>query len=194
MQHRLSDNWVVTATYLGNETSHLWIGNEINPAVYIPGTCGSAACSSTSNTQSRRVLSLLNPKVGAYYSTMITADDGISSNYSGLLTSVEHRFAQNFTLLGNYTWSKCLGIAPVASFSGDVMQDPNNVRGDYGPCTYDAPHLFNLSVVYISRLRHGGVLSHVLSDWSISPLIRYTSGLPVNPATGKGQLADRRRQ
>ena len=31
----------------GNKTSHLWIGNEINPAVYIPGTCGSAACSST---------------------------------------------------------------------------------------------------------------------------------------------------
>jgi len=185
VQHRLSDNWVVTATYLGNETSHLWIGNEINPAVYIPGTCGSAACSSTGNTQSRRVLSLLNPKVGAYYSTMIMADDGISSNYNGLLTSVEHRFARNFTLLGNYTWSKCLGIAPVASFSGDVVQDPNNVRGDYGPCTYDAPHLFNLSVVYVSRLRHGGVLSHMLSDWSISPLIRYTSGLPVNPATGK---------
>jgi hypothetical protein len=25
----------------------------------------------------------------------------------------------------------------------------------------------------------------VLSDWSISPLIRYSSGLPVNPSTGK---------
>ena len=185
MQHRLSDNWVVTATYLGNATSHLWIGNEINPAVYIPGTCGSAACSSTSNTQSRRVLSLLNPKVGAYYSTMITADDGISSNYNGLLTSVEHRFAQNFTLLGNYTWSKCLGIAPVASLSGDVLQDPTTCAAT----TARAPtmHLIfsTCSVVYISRFRHGRVVSHVLSDWSISPLIRYTSGLPVNPATGK---------
>ena len=31
------------------------------------------------------------------------------------------------------------------------MQDPNNVRGDYGPCTYDVPHLFNASIVYLSR-------------------------------------------
>jgi hypothetical protein len=185
VQHRLSDNWVATVTYLGNETSHLWIGNEINPAVYIPGNCGSAACSSTGNTQARRVLSLLNPKVGAYYSTMIIADDGISANYNGLLASVEHRFAQNFTLLANYTWSKCLGIAPVNSLGGDVMQDPNNVRGDYGSCSYDVPALFNLSVVYLSRFRHGRLMSHLLSDWSVSPLIRYTSGLPVNPATGK---------
>ena len=185
VQHRVSDNWVVTVSYLGNETSHLWIGNEINPAVYIPGTCGSAACSSTGNTQSRRVLSILNPKAGAYYSTMIVADDGISANYNGLLASVEHRFAHNFTLLANYTWSKCLGIAPVTSLSGDVMQDPNNVRGDYGPCTYDVPHLFNLSIVYMSHFRHGAFLSRLLSDWQVSPLIRYTSGLPVNPATGK---------
>ena len=39
VQHRLSANWVFSVSYLGNETSHLWIGNEINPAVYIPGTC-----------------------------------------------------------------------------------------------------------------------------------------------------------
>ena len=45
VQHRFSDNWVFSISYLGNKTSHLWIGNEINPAVYIPGTCGSAACS-----------------------------------------------------------------------------------------------------------------------------------------------------
>jgi hypothetical protein len=185
VQRRISDNWVFTASYIGNETSHLWIGNEINPAVYIPGNCGSSACSTTGNTQARRVLSILDPKVGAYYSTMIVADDGISANYNGLLTSIEHRFAQNFTLLANYTWSKCLGIAPVASFSGDVMQDPNNVRGDYGPCTYDVPALFNLSVVYVSRFGHGGLPSHVLSGWSVSPLVRYSSGLPVNPSTGK---------
>ena len=97
VQHRFSDNWVASVSYLGNKTSHLWIGNEINPAVYIPGTCGSAACSSTGNTQARRVLSLANPKAGQYYSTMIVADDGISANYNGLLASIEHRFAQQLS-------------------------------------------------------------------------------------------------
>jgi len=185
VQHRFSANWVFTISYLGNKTSHLWIGNETNPAVYIPGTCGSAACSSTGNTQARRVLSLAKPKVGQYYSTMIVADDGISADYNGMLASIEHRFANRYTLLANYTWSKCLGIAPVNSLSGDVFQDPNNARGEYGPCTYDVPFLFNTSIVYSSEFGHGGLLSHLLSHWNLAPLIRYSSGLPVNPTTGK---------
>jgi hypothetical protein len=185
VQHRFSDNWVLTVSYLGNKTSHLWIGNEINPAVYIPGTCGSAACSSTGNTQARRVLSILNPKAGQYYSTMIIADDGISANYNGLLASVEHRFANHFTLLANSTWSKCLGIAPVNSLSGDVFQNPYKAKGDYGPCTYDVPFLFNTSIVYTSQFGRGKLWGQLLSNWDIAPLIRYQSGLPVNPSTGK---------
>jgi len=185
VQHRFSENWIFSISYLGNKTSHLWIGNETNPAVYIPGNCGSALCSSTGNTQARRVLSLLNPKVGAYYSSMITADDGINANYNGLLTSIEHRFAHSYTFLANYTWSKCLGIAPMNSFSGPVFQSPNNAKGDYGPCTYDVPFLFNTSVVYASKVAHGGLAGHLLNDWNLAPLVRYSSGLPVNPTTGK---------
>ncbi|PWT99920.1 MAG: TonB-dependent receptor [Terriglobia bacterium] len=185
IQHLFSDNWVLSVSYLGNKTSHLWIGNEINPAVYIPGTCAGRPCSSTSNTQARRVLTLANPNAGQYYSQMTLANDGISANYNGLVTSIEHRFAQNYTFLANYTWSKCLGIAPVTSLGTGVIQDPNNVRGDYGYCTYDSPHLFNASVVYASQFGRGGLLSRLLSHWTIAPLIRYQSGLPVNPVSGK---------
>jgi hypothetical protein len=185
VQHRFSDNWVFSISYLGNKTSHLWIGNEINPAVYIPGTCAGKPCSSTSNTQDRRVLTLANPKAGQYYSQMVLADDGISANYNGMLTSIEHRFSNNYTVLANYTWSKCLSIAPVTSLGGGVIQDPYNVRGDYGPCTYDSPHLFNASMVYASQFGRGGLLSHILSHWNVAPLVRYQSGLPVNPVSGK---------
>ena len=101
------------------------------------------------------------------------------------MTSVEHRFAQNYTLLVNYTWSKCLGIAPVSSLGTGVIQDPNNVRGDYGPCSYDSPHLFNASIVYLSHVGGSGFVSHLLNHWNIAPLIRYQSGLPVNPTSGK---------
>src|ERR1700730_17626430 len=179
VQRQLSENWVLSISYLGNKTSHLCIGNEIIPAVYIPGS------STTSNTQTRRVLTLANPKAGQYYSQMTIADDGISANYNGLLTSIEHRFSHNYTLLANYTWSKCMGVAPVTSLGTGVIQDPNNVRGDYGPCSYDSPHLFNASVVYLSHWGGSGFLSHLLNHWNIAPLIRYQSGLPVKPTTGK---------
>src|SRR5262249_22105073 len=99
--------------------------------------------------------------------------------------SFEHRFSHHYTALVNYTWSKCLGIAPVTSLGTGVIQDPNNVRGDYGPCTYDSPHLFNASTVYITEVRGRGPLSYFLNHWNIAPLVRYQSGLPVNPVTGK---------
>ena len=185
IQHRFGDDWIGSITYMGNKTSHLWIGNETNPAVYIPGTCGGAACSTTGNTQARRVLSLANPKAGQYYSTMVIANDGISANYNGMLASIEHRFARSYTLLANYTFSKCLGIASVTSLGGGVIQNPSNVRGDYGPCTYDAPHLFNTSVVFASKYGGNALLSRLLSHWTIAPLVRYQSGKVVNPSAGK---------
>jgi hypothetical protein len=146
--------------------------------------CGNAACSTTSNTQARRVLTLASPKAGQYYSQVTIANDGINANYNGLLASIEHRFSRNYTVLVNYTWSKCLGIAPITSLGNPgVIENPYNARADYGPCTYDSPHLFNGSMVYVSQF--GGPLSHLLSNWKLAPLVRYQSGLPVNPVTGK---------
>ena len=33
-----------SATYLGNRTVHLLIGDNLNPLVYIPGTVGGGSC------------------------------------------------------------------------------------------------------------------------------------------------------
>ena len=185
VQHEFGNSWIFSLTYLGNSTSHLLVANEINPAVYIPGMCGTTACSTTTNTQARRFLNQINPAGGKYFSTMTYGDEGISANYNGMLTSIEHRFAHNYTVLANYTWSKCLGVAPVTSLGTTVIENPANPRGDYGPCSYDVPNLFNASVVYISEFGHGGLSSFLLSNWQIAPLVRYATGFPVNPQTGK---------
>jgi len=180
IQHQFAQNWIATITYLGNETSHLMVGNEINPAVYSPGA-------TTATTQARRVLTLLNPAQAKYYSTMDLGFNGISANYEGLLASIEHRLANNYTILANYTWSKCHGVVPVTSLGGATIANPANPRGDYGPCSYDVPNLFNASVVYFSHFGHGGVVSYLLNDWQIAPLLRYETGFPVNPLSGVDQ-------
>ncbi len=184
VQHEFGNDWIFSLTYLGNETSHLMVGNEFNPAVYIPGNCGSSACSTTGNTQARRFLSRINASGGKYYSTIDLADNGISSNYEGMLASIEHRLANNYTILANYTWSKCMGVVPVTSLGGATIQNPANPHGDYGPCSYDVPNLYNLSMVYFSHFGHGGLTSYLLKDWQIAPLLRYETGFPVNPLSG----------
>ena len=200
LQHQFGQNWIASLTYLGNETSHLMVGNEINPAVYIPGTwtgpgsCGAltvapgangTACSGTGNTQARRFLSLINQSQGKYFSATDLGFNGISANYEGVLASIEHRIANNYTILANYTYSRCHGVVPVTSLGGPTIENPANPKGDYGPCTYDAPQLFNASVVYFSHFNSSSKLaSFLLSDWQIAPLVRFSTGLPVNPVDG----------
>jgi hypothetical protein len=185
VQHQFGQNWIATVTYLGNETSHLMVGNEANPAVYIPGTCGSAACSTTGNTQARRFLNQINPAQGKYFSSVTWGLNGISANYEGVLGSIEHRLSDNYTILANYTYSRCNGVVPVTSLGGNTIQNPANPKGDYGPCTYDSTQLVNASVVFFSKVpKTNRAVSLLLNDWQIAPLMRFSTGLPINPLDG----------
>jgi hypothetical protein len=200
IQHQISTNWVLTATYLGNSSSHMMAGNETNPAVYIPGTwtgagsCGALTispgtgkpCSSTSNTQNRRALYLANTANGKYYGTQVLAQSGMSANYNGGLVSIEHRFSHNYSVLANYTWSRCMGVQPIISLGVEgVIQNPYNPRSDYGPCNYDAKTVANITGVLASNLKLDNGLARVLvNGWQLAPLLRYQSGLAFNPTTG----------
>lgn len=200
IQHQFAQNWIMTITYIGNETSHLMVGNEINPAVYIPGTwtgagsCGAltvapgangTACSSTGNTQSRRFLSLINPAQGKYFSATDLGFNGISANYEGVLGSIEHRLSDSYTILANYTFGHCHSIIPETSLGGATIENPANPKGDYGPCSYDSPSIFNASVVYFSHVPPTNhFVSFLFSGWQVAPLMRFQTGYPVNPVDG----------
>jgi hypothetical protein len=121
LERQVGQNWLLSATYLGNKTTHLWIGYEANPAVFIPGTCGANPCSTTSNTNARRVLSLINPTTGALFSSISQTTDGANASYNGLLLSANHRFSQNYTIMANYTYSHCIS-------EGDFAGELSNSR------------------------------------------------------------------
>ena len=188
-QRQLAGNWLVTVNYLGNATRHIWGARDINPAVYIPGTCivngKSQACSTTSNTNARRLLNSINPLQGAYYSSIVQGDDGGVSSYNGLLTSVQHRFAQHFTLLTNYTWSHCVSDVDFQNeLAGTEYQNPNSRAAEKGSCIYDHRSIFNTSLVAISGGFGSGFVKHLTADWQLSPIITASSGAPLNITDG----------
>ena len=39
IQRQLGSDWLVSASYIGSESEHLWDSYQVNPAVYIPGKC-----------------------------------------------------------------------------------------------------------------------------------------------------------
>ncbi len=178
-------NWMVSATYLGNKTTHIWTGEDINPGVYIPGTCGGAPCSTTGNTNQRRVLYLQNPVAGNLYSSIWQADDGANAEYEALLLKMEHRFSQHYTILANYTYSHCISEADfIGDLGGPLTQNPYNRNAERGNCGFDLRNSFNLSFVVESPHFTGRWTDRVLGGWKLAPILTAHSGVWFTPVTG----------
>jgi hypothetical protein len=184
-QHQFGKDWLTSVTYLGNKTSHLWSSDEMNPAVYIPGTCNGSPCSTTANTNQRRLLYLENPTEGKYYAGVEQLNSGASANYNGLLLSVQHRFNKGFTLLSNYTWSRCISdFDSIGDPTGPNYEIPFNRRADRGDCAFDLRQNFNTTIVVASPVKGSTVVKHLLADWQFAPIIRAISGDPLTVYTG----------
>jgi Carboxypeptidase regulatory-like domain len=186
--------WMASASYLGNKSTHIWSGNgEQNPAVFLGlSSCvingvTYSTCSTTSNTNQRRVLYLANPKLGASYASLNTSDDGAVAHYNGMLLSLQHRFSHGFTFGVNYTYSNCISDTEFgAALATPANSQPFNRHADWGPCIFDTRHNFNISATGISSVKSGSmVLNRLLSNWQASPLFHAASGQPLGTTVGK---------
>jgi hypothetical protein len=193
-QRQLGKSWLAQVTYLGNHTDHLWIALERNPALYTPGNCtagqlgltAAGACSTTSNTNQRRILYQINPAAGGYYASIDSMDDGATARYQGLLLKAEHRFAQHYNFNINFTDSYCLSDYDFgAALAGSTNSQIFNRHADWGPCISDARYIFNTSIVATSYWNSGNKgMNALLSNWQITPLIQARSGQPLSLLTG----------
>jgi hypothetical protein len=176
-ERQLANNWLLSATYIGNKSSHIWTGEDINSAVYIPGNCGGSPCSSTSNTNQRRVLYLINPTTGAAFSDIYQADDGANSEYHGLLVKAEHRFSNHYSVIANYTYAHCISEA---DFSGDLggayTQNPYNRNAERGNCGFDLRQIANLTFVVESPHFANVWTNRLAGGWQLAPIFSIHSG------------------
>ena len=69
VQRQLGSNWLISASYIGNNTIHGWTYDPINPGVDIAGA-------TTANIATRRLLYLENPAQGSSYGVVTYLDDG----------------------------------------------------------------------------------------------------------------------
>ncbi|PYS28579.1 MAG: TonB-dependent receptor [Acidobacteria bacterium] len=202
VQRQLGTNWLVSTTYTGSTTLHLWTQQQLNTGVYFnngTNTCvlpnGSTVtgsgrqCSTLANLAARRKLTLANPQEGPYFTLLSNFDSGGTMSYHGMLVNVERRPAKGVTVSGNYTWSHCLGDLTDFTGSGpnpgqDDWQDDNNRRGDRGNCVSDRRHVFNLTGVAESPRFENNTLRAVGSGWRLSVIHRRSSGRPLNITSG----------
>lgn len=166
---------------------------ELNPAVYVPGNCVAGQygltkpglCSTTGNTQARRLFTQLNPSQGPFYGTTEYLDDSGTGSYNGLLVSAEHRLSNHFSMLANYTYSHCIADSQTTELSGPVYTDPSDPRFDRGNCPYiDIHHNFNLSGVLQSPRYSSRALELIAGGWQLAPIVGWHSGSYFTVTTG----------
>jgi hypothetical protein len=193
VQRQIGSTWIVSVSYIGSRMQHLAINEPINYAEIVgtPVASGCAAnsltCSATSNTQVRRVLSLLNPSQGQYVGNMDQWEPAGTQIYNGLLTSVQKRLSHGLSVSGNWTWSHCIGVFQGYDSKSDQTSTMyGNLNFDRGNCDADRRHIVNITVVYTTPKYSNKALRYVASDWQISGIYRFTSGMPISIQDGSG--------
>ena len=204
VERQIGAAWGFAVSYLGNYSDRLWDLVPLNPAVFMglgPCTINGVAfpvCSTTANTQDRRVISLANPTIGRQINNLEIFDDFGSSTYRGLKLSGERRSAGGVSISANYTWSYCFG-----SRMGDGIHqfasgptNPDDLKYDRGNCTQNRTHIGNATVGYQTPRASSAVLRALASNWRISGILSAQSGAWLTVTTGRdnalnGQLNQR---
>ncbi len=164
IQHEIMPNWLVSATYLGNQVTHIYGSRELNAAVVIPGigdengdcfatVMGTSVslnvgagnpCSRDSggSRTARRLFTLLDTDGtldGNLYGNVAAWDDGGTRSYNGMILSMNKRMSGNFSATANYTWSHCIGNPVNNLLQGRPgtgnWNDVSNRAYDRGNCT-----------------------------------------------------------
>ncbi len=199
MQKQIGVPWLVTVSYIGSETAHLWLTNGLNTSV-LTSACPlgalapyPAACTNTVNQ--RRPLNLANSAQGGFYGNVDGVDDGGTQSYNALLTSVQRRLTRGVSFNANYTWSHCLTTDRYGHGGGtmnvaNTFLDGASINYDKGPCSWDRRHIFNLSgVAQVPRFSNNA-LRMVASGWQVAMIVRYQSGPPLPIVDTTDNLAD----
>jgi hypothetical protein len=107
-----------------------------------------------------------------------------SSVYHGFTANLRKRFSNHYEMLGSYTYAHAIDDSTDLQ-STLTPQDSYYPGLDRSNSTFDQRHRFVFSAVYQSgKVGESGFTSKLLSNWTIAPLIEFSSGRPFNIITG----------
>jgi len=189
VQRQIGQNWLVSANYVGNSTIHMITTENINAAQYFfngTATCtmpngvtitGSGnQCSTVANQQTRRLLNLINPDQGRYYSNIGQIDDGGTASYEALNLSLQKRISGGISGNANYTWSHCISDVYADNPADAGVSIPGNRRQYRGNCSgNDRRQLFTMGMVATTPKISSPALRILGSNWQAAPILSISS-------------------
>jgi hypothetical protein len=114
-----------------------------------------------------------------------------SSWYNALTFNLTKRFSKGFELLSSYTWSHSIDDATDLQ-SPLEPQDSRFLNLERSNSVNDQRHRWVNSAVFQSAgAKSGdGFFKHLIADFTVAPIIEYSSGRPFNVITGENTRLD----
>jgi hypothetical protein len=201
---------------IGSLTVQPWIENQINPVALANygapcSAFGVANCTqlvaaffgqlvevggTADLVQQLYFNDLLRPNVGlsSQFATNAYITNLGSSDYHGMLVSVQKRFSKGFEFDLNYTWSRAIDnqSSITNTVFGGLVCDVTNLDTCRGDADFDVRHLFNANGIWDLPLGRGRWLGRnmprwldsVVGGWTISGIVTARSGLPITSFSG----------
>ena len=139
-----------------------------------------------------------NPAISSDFRNSFRFQDNLyessaNSFYNAATFTLRKRFADNFSILSHYTFSKT--IDEVTDFNSDFSaQNPLNLRADRALSAFDQRHRVVLTGVFQTPKYGDSVTSEIFSNFVLAPIFTYGSGKPFNLLLGFDANNDGRSQ
>jgi len=168
LQQRLFGTYIATVAYVGSRGDHLFMTNELNPAIFgAPG----------------RTLDERRPLYPTFAS-VTNQSSNARSEYHALQLSLNKRLSHGFSILSNYTWSR---LRDNASADGDGPPNPFDLDANWGISDLDLEHRFVASFMWQLPDLTGRTawIRHVLGGWHANAIVTLESGNPFTIVSGR---------
>jgi hypothetical protein len=178
VQYQLTPETVIEAGYVGTVSKHVQVG--LN-----------------ANTLNTILPPSANQKTNSFFPDFAVGGTFIAragqTSYNSLQVNAQHRFSHGFSLLANFTWSKCLGDSRdlldngVGGYRAPYVPGMG-IRADYGLCDINARRIAHASGSYElpfgknERYLHSGVGAWIAGGWSFNGILTATDGQPFTVA------------
>jgi Carboxypeptidase regulatory-like domain/TonB dependent receptor-like, beta-barrel len=195
IEHEFAGGLSISANYIWVHTTHLPVAIDTNllPGAPfdtgdsgLPGNgfqlqdWGNPACGVAPNLSP----SCFADTTGTILQNNVYSSIG-SAIYNGGILEVKKRFANHFTVLFNYTYSKA--IDDVTDFNSDYSPfNATDLKGDRGLSDFDQRHKVVLAGVFASPFDN----SKIFGGFELAPIFSYNSGHPFNLLAGADTNSD----
>ena len=178
VERQLSSSVALEISYNGSKGTHLGLSSDLNrpyygPQYLLPG--GSFL----------RPYPQLNTTI-TYY------DSAGNSIYNAGMITIRRRFARGFFFSVSYVYSKSIDDGSTIQGGGNAglhqMEDPRNVRLEWGRSNFDTPHAFTVSYSYAIPYRGTARVGWMLRGWQLAGSGQAHTGQPFTPSLSNVNL------